>query len=134
MGGSVDPAGDFNLPTQVPNLLDLYRPDVESAAGDHFDRRPSEAMPGKVEDRHRYAAIDPRGAGEVGRRTEAIFPRARKQRELERAGRASGRIFGEQGARQLVCVLANAAALAQRGTIVDQDAHLCKSFRVSILL
>jgi hypothetical protein len=33
-----------------------------------------------------------------------------------------------------VCVLANTAALAQRGTIVDQDAHLCKSFRVSILL
>src|SRR6476646_6104542 len=108
--------------------------DVEAAAGDPFDRRPPETMPRKVENRHWDAAIDSRGAGEVGRRAEAIFPRARKQCELERANRAFGRKFGEQCARQLVCVLANAAALAQRGTIVDQDAHLCKSFRVSILL
>jgi hypothetical protein len=31
-------------------------------------------------------------------------------------------------------VLADAAAAAQGRPVVDQDAHLCKSFRVSILL
>ena len=36
--------------------------------------------------------------------------------------------------RQLVRVLADAAALAQRGAVIDQDAHLFKSFRLSILL
>jgi hypothetical protein len=34
----------------------------------------------------------------------------------------------------LMCILAGAAAIAQRRPIVDQDAHLFKSFRLSILL
>ena len=50
---------------------------------------------------------------------------------------------GEQGARELKHVFADAAALAQGRPIVDQDsqglprmvrAALCKSFRLSILL
>ena len=42
--------------------------------------------------------------------------------------------FLKQGARQLKDVFADAAALAQGRPVIDQDSHLCKSFRLSILL
>ena len=48
--------------------------------------------------------------------------------------RVRSRRSGQQRLDQLMRVLADAAALPQRGPVVDQDAHLCKSFRVSILL
>ena len=40
----------------------------------------------------------------------------------------------QQRTDELMRVLAHTTALAQCGPIVDQDTHLCKSFRLSILL
>ena len=55
--------------------------------------------------------------------------------ELENTNRSrSGLDKRTSGADELVCVFACAASFTQRRTVIDQDAHLFKSFRVSILL
>ena len=103
--------------------------DVMRASGHRFDRRPPEPVPREVERADRHAPIDDNRAIEVGRPLEAVLPRAREDRQLQR--RVATR---EQRLDELMGVLADAAAFAQRGAIVNHDAHLFKSFRVSILL
>ena len=66
-------------------------------------------------------------------RVQAVFPRTGESGQLD-AGRARTRIRAEQSLDELVCIFADTGAMAQRGAVVDQDAHLFKSFRLSILL
>src|SRR5438046_1200925 len=98
---------------------------VERSSGQRFDRRPSEPVPGQVQRADGYASIDRDRTGELGRSLQSILPRAREYGQLDR--RVASR---EQRADELMCVLAYAAPLAQRGTVIDHDAHLFKSFRV----
>ena len=60
---------------------------------------------------------------------QPVLPRARKHRKVEIGGRNVGR----QPAHQLVRVFANAGAVAQGRAVIDQRAHLFKSFGLSIL-
>ena len=104
------------------------------AAGDDFRRRPPEAMPREFRTRtgtRRSTVAAPASAVAA---PQAILPGAREQRELEGPVFRVGRERGEQRAHELMGVLADAAPVPQRGTIVDQNTHLFKSFRVSILL
>ena len=108
--------------------------DVERPPRERFGRRPVEAVPREIQeraperaDRRRAAPRSPSSDG------QAILPRAREERQRRAAAAASRR--GATSARdELMRVFADAAAFAQRRTVVDQDAHLFKSFRVSILL
>ena len=108
--------------------------DVERAARYGFDGRPAKTMPGEIEDGHRNASIDRFDRTEINRRMQAVLPGARKDGDFRRplAGR-SRNVPGKRG-HHLVTVLANAASPPERGAIVDEHSHLCKSFRVSILL
>jgi hypothetical protein len=101
--------------------------DVVRAAGQRLRLRPLEPMPREIEEADRHASIDNRRACECGSGLQAILPRARKQRQRQRGGRVGGG-QGQERADQLVGVLPGAARFAQRGTIIDQDAHLFKSF------
>ena len=108
--------------------------DVVRAAGEHFGWRPSEPMPRQIQQPHGHAAIDDRRACQVRIRREPILPRAREERQLERRRRTAWRVRGKQCLDELMCILAGAAAFTQRRAVIDQDAHLFKSCRVSILL
>ena len=108
--------------------------DVEVGAGEAFSRRPFEPVPRRIQHGDRHAPIDEGGAGDLVVAVDPILPGARKQRQIERRAGGSGGVRRQQRSRQLKHVLADAAPLTKRGSIVDQDSHLCKSFRVSILL
>ena len=109
--------------------------DVERAAGQRFRRRPVEPMPRQIQQRDRDAAIDA-----LPRRAAPSSADRRSFHELENrvtSTRAAAAVVDEaaRAARdELMGVFADAAPLAQRRTVIDQDAHLFKSFRVSILL
>ena len=105
--------------------------DVERCAGDRFGRGPVEAMPGEIQQRHWNAAVHERGAAEIAVGYQTILPRAREQDQFERAAIGRER---DKRARQPVRVFADAGPLAQRRPVIEEDAHLCKSFRASILL
>ena len=107
--------------------------DVERAAGDVFSWRPLEPVPRVVQDANGHASINGFRAGQLRGWQQPILPGAREQGEIDRTAPVR-RNTGEQRADQLMRVLADAAPLPQRGTIVDEYAHLCKSFRISILL
>ena len=108
--------------------------DVEIEARELLDPRPAEAVPGEVEQANRHPPIDGVRAAKVGRVGEAIFPGAGKDRQSEGAVGPRSRIRFEQRLDELMRILADAAPRAQRRPIVDQDAHLFKSFRLSIVL
>ena len=108
--------------------------DVERAAGQALGGRPAEAMPGKVQKADGDPAIRQRGSRKIRRQNGAVLPRTREQGQIERVVPRARRGEGKQRGDELMCVLADAASFAERRTIIDQDTHLCKSFRVSILL
>ncbi len=89
-------------------------------------------MPCIVENGHRNAPIDARDSGRQPLAVEAILPGTGKSRELQRRCGPRCKHLCERP-HELVRVLADAAALAKRRPVVDQDAHLFKSFRISIL-
>ena len=91
-------------------------------------------MPGEVEQADRHAPIDRGRAAQLRRVHQAILPGARENRQSEVAAAPRSRVAFEQRPDELMGILTGAAAIAQRGPIVDEDAHLCKSFRLSILL
>ena len=106
------------------------------AAGERFGRRPAEPMPREVQ-QPRPARGDRRSRAPRSSACTAqpILPRAREERQRRAARWPRPADTRPSSARdELVRVLADAAALAQRRPIVDQDAHLFKSFRLSILL
>ena len=104
--------------------------DVEIVSGERLHRWPSETMPCEVECAYRPPSIDSPHAAEIGvRNIEAVLPRAREHGKVEVGGGKPRR----QGPDELVRVFADARALAQGGAVIDQRAHLCKSFVVSIL-
>ena len=90
-------------------------------------------MPSEIQRADRNPPIDHAHAGQLGcdGRLHAILPRAREQGQVESAVIGGARY---ERARQPVRVFANAAPLAQRRPVIEDDAHLCKSFRASILL
>ena len=112
--------------------------DVEIEAGQLLDLRPAKAVPREVEQANRDPPVDGARAAKLGGGREAILPGTGKDRQGERAvgprRPARRRIRREQRLYELMRVLAGAAPIAQRRAIVDQDAHLFKSFRLSILL
>ena len=112
--------------------------DIEIEAGEAFDVRPAKAVPCKIEQSNRHPPIDGARAAKFGRFGEAILPGARKHRQGEVAvGSRRGTrwwITREQRFDELMCILAGAAAIAQRRPIVDQVTPVFKSFRLSILL
>ena len=107
--------------------------DIERAACQCFSRRPSKSMPGKVQKADRNAPIHANDAVERWVSGESILGRAREDRHLDRR-RVRASAERNEGTHELVCVFANAAAFPERCAVVDEDAHLFKSFRVSILL
>src|SRR5262245_18480295 len=108
--------------------------DVKRAARHGFDLRPAETMPGDIEDRERNPPIDRLDRAKIGRRMQAVLPGARKDGDFRRLlAVRSWNVPGQRG-HHLMTVLANAAPPPERGAIVDEYSHLCKSFRVSILL
>ena len=92
----------------------------------------SSIVGGQIQQPHRHATIDDRRPFEARVAAHTILPRTRKQGQVE--GDVSRRRRLQQRSGELVSVFADAAPLAERRTIVEEDAHLCKSFRVSILL
>ena len=98
---------------------------------ERLDGRRFQAMPREVEGPDRPAAIDPLHALEA-----RSLIASRSFQELENTARSSASANNPPAQRsdELVRVFADAAALAQGRPIIDQDAHLFKSFRVSILL
>ena len=87
------------------------------SSGEHLDGRPFETVPGEVEDTYRNSDINSRCAGD-GVSIEAVPQRAREQDQ-----RVVRRQLREQTRRQAVHVFADAGALAQRRTVVEEDAH-----------
>ncbi len=102
---------------------------VEPPTRQRFDRRPVESVPRQIQQADRHAPIDRGGAVEIRRQPQSIFPRAREDRQLQR--RVPSR---EQGLDELMRVLADAAAFAQRRAIVNHDAHLgvAQAFRPAV--
>ena len=106
---------------------------VDGSGDERFDWRPFESMPGEIQHAYWNPAIDDRRRGEIVAAMQTIFPRAREQRQVECRPRMTRPAFNNARG-ELVCIFANTTALAERWTVVEEDAHLCKSFRVSILL
>ncbi len=98
--------------------------DVESPTGQRLGSRPAEAMPRQVQQASRHAAIDNGRADKIGRRLEAILPRAGEERQIERTAWRGRRKCGEQGADEFVRVFADAAPLLEGRPVVDENAHL----------
>jgi len=90
-------------------------------SGQPFDRRPSGAMPERVEDANGNPAIDDLDA-EFGTQAggRAVLPRTGEERDAIGAG-------GCVSARRFVHVFADAGTRAQGGPVVDEDAHLSAS-------
>jgi len=111
---------------------------VEIGARKLLDGRPAEAVPREVQQANRHAPIDGARAAKVGRWDEAVLPRTGEDRQREVAAGLRSRtrqwISREQRLHELMRIFADAAPGAQRRSIVDQNAHLFKSFRLSILL
>src|SRR5262249_974830 len=107
---------------------------IERPTPQRLRRGPLESMPGKVEELDRKPWVDDRCPGELSWLDEAVLPRTREQRELQPIPIAARRCRGNQRTSKLVGVLARAARFTQRGPVVHEDAHLSKSFRLSILL
>ena len=109
--------------------------DVPCTAGNHLDGRPLQAMPCKVQDADRHAPVHNDRAREIRIAYDPISPGAREQTQIEAdAGTTRRCPHLQQRDGELVSIFPHAGPLAQRRTVIDQDAHLCKSFRVSILL
>ena len=87
-------------------------------------------MPGQVEHRDRYAKVHGLDALEGSGRLQPVLPRTREEGEVE----PPVRMIGGQRADELAGVLPDAGGVPERRPIIDEDAHLCKSFRLSILL
>src|SRR5712692_6931153 len=80
-------------------------------------RRPASASAGDQPNRYhdRFSSR----TGEIGGACKSILPRAREERQIERSSdRAQQRLD------ELVRVLAYAAPFPQRGSVINQDAHL----------
>ena len=104
--------------------------DVEIVSGQRLNRWPSKTMPRDIERAYGPSSIDPPHTAGFGvRNVEPVLPRARKHGKVEVGGGERRR----QGPDELVRVFADARAVAQGGAVIDQRAHLCKSFVVSIL-
>src|SRR5688500_17503591 len=75
-------------------------------------------MPSEIQRADRNPPIDHAHAGQLGcdGRLHAILPRAREHRHLVAAG-------AREGAGDLMNVLANAGAAAQRRAVIDNDPH-----------
>src|SRR5438477_6628704 len=87
-------------------------------------------MPGEIEDADGPAAIDSTHTRKIRvLNPQPVLPGAREEGQVERAGVEGGR----HRPYELVRIFADAAALAQGRAIIDQRAHLFKSFRLSIL-
>ena len=98
--------------------------------GQRLRRRPAEPMPAQIEQPDRQPAIDPCDAVRQTCRFEAILPRAGEHGEL---AACALRETTRDRVHESMRVLPYAAALAERRPVVDQDSHLFKSFRISIL-
>ena len=86
--------------------------------GQGLDGRTLEPVPGQIQDSHRYPGIDDGSAWHAAR-LEAMLPGAGEEGQL-----VVGWKQRQQGLRHLVRVLADPCSLDERGTIVDQDAHV----------
>src|SRR5262245_3558836 len=106
--------------------------DVESSAGKRFRRRPLEPVPREVEQADRHASIDDRGAIEIAGPSDAILPRAREEREIHLAYGAAGGVLRQERPAQPIHVFAHAARLAERGAVIEKDAHPCLSLSDSV--
>ena len=83
-----------------------------------FHDRTLEPVPGQIQDSHRYPGIDDGSAWHAAR-LQAVLPRAGEEGQF-----VVGRKQRQQRLRHLVRVLADPCSLDERGTIVDQDAHV----------
>src|SRR5262245_16461412 len=96
--------------------------DVERASRQDFGRRPVQPVPGEVEQRDRHTPIDERRAAQAVLDRRAILRRTGEQSQVDwTTAIAAGEC--EERARQFVRVFADAAAMAQRRTVIDHDAH-----------
>lgn len=84
---------------------------------EQLDRRPSKAMPQKVQEMNRDPSVDLRRPSHDGRR-QAVFPGTRKQGERVGVLQARGECGGEP-----MDVLPDAGPLAERRSVVDEDVH-----------
>ena len=96
---------------------------VEGGTGERFGRRPAEALPREIEQANGNPAIDGPSRRQLGRQAQAVLPRAREQREIELAAGSGSRKSGDERPGELVGRFADAAAVAQRGAVVEKDAH-----------
>ena len=101
---------------------------VEGATCQGFGAGPSQPVPEKVQQPDRHPPIDGRQAVQI----RVVEPR-RSRHELEKMVRSSVFVL-RQRLDELVRIFADAGPLAQGRPVIDQDAHLFKSFRLSILL
>jgi hypothetical protein len=104
--------------------------DIDGAAGQHLSRWPAQPVPRQIQDAHRHSPIDQGNIPQLANVRQAVFPRARKEGDFELGQTVALR----QAPDELVSVLAGAGPFAESRPVIDQDAHLFKSFRVSILL
>ena len=107
--------------------------DVELAVHEPLSRGPPESMPDKVEKANRDTPVDLSGTSQLWIVGEPIPGRTREDGDIKRLNcRTTG--AGQQGTNELMCVFADTAAVLERRPVVYDNAHLFKSFRLSILL
>ena len=96
----------------------MHRVHDVDGPGQGLDDRTLEPVPGQIQDSHRYPDID-HGSAWHATRLEAVLPRAGEEGQL-----VAGWKQRQQRLRHLVRVLSDPCSLDERGTIVDQDAHV----------
>ena len=93
--------------------------DVVLAAGERFDRRPAQPMPGKVERADRHAPIDDPHVGQLGRDA----PPARDPSTSSRTTVISSLPVRASARGDLMDVFADAGAGPEGRTVIDDDPH-----------
>src|SRR4051794_12935194 len=106
---------------------------VEAFARELLDRRPAQSVPREVQHADGGPLVDRMRLLQLRRAVKTVAPGTRKNGDVDWTVTV-GRRELKQAGRKAAGVLADPGRMFQRRTVIEHDAHLCKSFRLSILL